>query len=79
MSKASVERRVRDRSLSDIGIRDEANEGHADARPQAPKNRRRIRWNTVRIFWGREQRRCLALVCRSRTVNVGQAPNMLTV
>ena len=62
------------RSLSDIAIRHEAKKGQADSRPQAPKNRRRIRWNTVRIFLGREQSRCLALVCRSRTVNVGQAP-----
>jgi hypothetical protein len=62
------------RSLSDIAIRHEAKERQADARPQAPKNRRRIRWNPVRIFRGREQRRCLAIVRRSRTVNVGQAP-----
>jgi hypothetical protein len=54
----------------------EAKEGQADARPQATKNRRRIRWNTVRIFRGREQRRCLAIIRRSRTVNVGQAPRI---
>jgi hypothetical protein len=46
-----------------------------DARPQVRKNRRRIRWNTLRIFSGREQRRWLWIVRRSRTVNVGQAPN----
>jgi len=45
-----------------------------DARPQARKNRRCIRWNTSRIFPGREQRRRLQIVRRSRTVNVGQAP-----
>ena len=46
-----------------------------DARPQARKNRRCIRWNTLRIFSGRERRRWLRIVHRSRTVNVGQAPN----
>ena len=56
-----------------MALRHEAKEGKADARPQAPKNRRRIRWNTVRIFRGREQSRCLAIVRRSRTVNVGHA------
>ena len=45
-----------------------------DARPQALKNRRRIRWNTLRIFSGRERRRWLQIIRRSRTVNVGQAP-----
>jgi hypothetical protein len=45
-----------------------------DARPQARKNRRRIRWNTLRIFQDRERRRWLRIVRRSRTVNVGQAP-----
>ena len=45
-----------------------------DARPQAWKNRRRIRWNTLRIFSGRERRRWSRIVRRSRTVNVGQAP-----
>ena len=62
------------RSLSDIAVRHEAKEGQADARPQAPKNRRRIRWNTLRIFRGREQSICLDIVRRSRKVNVGQAP-----
>src|SRR5687767_481031 len=46
----------------------------ADARPQARKNRRRIRWNTLRIFSGRERRRCLQIVCRSRTALLGQTP-----
>ena len=45
-----------------------------DARPQAWKNRRRIRWNTLRIFSSRERRRWSRIVRRSRTVNVGQAP-----
>ena len=56
------------RSLSDIAIRHEAKEGKADARPQAPKNWRRMHWNTVRIFRGREQSRCLAIIRRSRKV-----------
>ena len=46
-----------------------------DARPQARKNRRRIHWNTLRIFPGRERRRWSQIVRRSRAVNVGQAPN----
>ena len=62
------------RSLSDIAVRHEAKKAPADARPQAPKNQRRIRWNTLRIFRGREQSRCLGIIRRSRTVNVGQAP-----
>ena len=62
------------RSLSDIGVRDEAKKVRPDARPQARKNRRRIRWNTLRIFSGRERRRWLWIVRRSRMVNVGQAP-----
>ena len=62
------------RSLSDIAVRDEAKEVRPDARPQARKNRRRIRWNTLRIFSGRERRRWSRIVRRSRTVNVGQAP-----
>jgi hypothetical protein len=45
-----------------------------DARPQAWKNRRCIRWNTLRIFSGRERRRWLRIVRRSRKVNVEQAP-----
>ena len=45
-----------------------------DARPQARKNRRRIRWNTLRIFSGRERRRWSQIVRRSRTVNIGQTP-----
>ncbi|MBI5315812.1 MAG: response regulator transcription factor [Nitrospirae bacterium] len=55
-------------------LRDEAKEIQPDARPQARKNRRRIHWNTLRIFQGRERRRWLQLVRRSRTGNVGQAP-----
>jgi hypothetical protein len=62
------------RSLSDIAVRDEAKEVRPDARPQAWKNRRRIRWNTLRIFSGRERRRWSQIVRRSRKVNVGQAP-----
>jgi len=53
------------RSLPDIAVRDEAKEVWPDARPQARKNRRRIRWNTLRIFSSRERRRCLQIVCRS--------------
>jgi hypothetical protein len=44
-----------------------------DRRPR--KNRRRIRWNTLRIFRGREQSRCLDIVRRSRKVNLGQSPS----
>lgn len=56
-------------------LRDVAKEVQADARPQATRNRRRIHWNTLRIYRGREQSRCLCIVRCSRTVNVGQAPN----
>ena len=63
------------RSLSDIAVRDEAKEMRPDARPQARKNRTRIRWITLKIFSGRERRRWSWIVRRSRTVNVGQAPN----
>jgi len=45
-----------------------------DARLQARNNRKRILWNTLRIFQGRERRRWSWIICRSRTVNVGQAP-----
>ena len=62
-----------DKSLSDIAVRDEAKEVRPDARPQARKNRRRIRWNTLRIFSGRERRRGSWIVRRSRKVNIGQA------
>src|SRR5437660_4952029 len=55
-------------------LRDEAKEVRPDARPQARKNRRRIRWNTLRIFSGRARRRWSRIVRRSRTVNVGHAP-----
>ena len=47
-----------------------------DARPQVWKNRRRIRWNTLRIFSGRERRRWPWIVRRSRTVNAGQVPRL---
>ena len=46
------------------------------ARPQARKNRRRIRWNTLRIISGRERRRWSWIVRRSRKVTVGQAPSL---
>jgi hypothetical protein len=65
------------RSLPDIAARDEAKEVWPDARPQARKNRRRIRWNTLRIFSSRARRRWLRIVRRSRTVNVGQAPKAM--
>ena len=38
------------RSLSGIAVRDEAKEVRLDARPQARKNRRCIRWNTLGFF-----------------------------
>src|SRR5437660_11794496 len=41
-----------------------------DARQQALKNRRCIRWTTVRMFRGREQRRGQTIVCRKRAVKV---------
>ena len=66
------------RSLRDIAVRDEAKEVRPDARPQAPKNRRCIRWNAVRIFSGRERRRWLRIIRRSRNVNVGKAPREAT-
>jgi hypothetical protein len=45
------------RSLSYIAVRDETKEVRPDARPQTRKNRMRIRWNTLRIFSGRERHR----------------------
>jgi len=33
-------------------LRNEANEALADTRPQVPRNRRRIHWNTLRICRG---------------------------
>ncbi len=63
------------RSLSDIAVRDEAKEVWPDARPQAWKNRRCIRWNPLRIFSGRERRRWSQIVRRSRKFNIGQAPS----
>ena len=62
------------RSLFDITVRDEAKEVRPDARPQVRKNRRCIRWNTLRIFSSRERLRWSQIVRRSRKVNVGQAP-----
>jgi len=59
------------RSLPDIAICHEAKEGKVDARPQTPKDRSRTRWNTVKIFQGREQRRYLAIGRLSRKVSVG--------
>jgi hypothetical protein len=51
-----------------------------DERRKARKNRRRIHWNTLRIFQDRERRRWSWIIRRSRTVNVGQAPeNFLQV
>ena len=61
-----------------MAVRDEAKEMWRDARPQARKNRRRIHWNTLRIFQGREQRRWSWIIRRSRTVNVGQAPKRVS-
>ena len=62
------------KSLTDIAVRNEANEVRPDARPQAWKNRSCIRRNTLRIFSGRERCRRSQIVRRSRNVNVGQAP-----
>ena len=47
----------------------------ADARPQARKNLRRIHWNALRIFSGRERRRCRQIICHSRMTLLGQTPN----
>jgi hypothetical protein len=57
-------------------LRSEAKELLADARPQARKIRRRIRWNTLRNVLSRERRRCLRIVCRSRMALLGQTPNI---
>ena len=54
-------------------LRDEAKEVRPGARPQARTNRRRIRWNTLRIFSGRERYRWLRIIRRNRTVHVRQA------
>jgi hypothetical protein len=67
------------RSLPDIAIRDEAKEVRQDARLQARKNRRCTRWNTLMIFSGRERRRWLQIIRRSRTVNIGQTPRKRSV
>lgn len=53
----SITRQPRARSLPDLAVRDEAKEVWSDARPQARKSRRRIRWNPLRIVHGRERRR----------------------
>ena len=62
-----------------MAVRDEAKEVRSDARPQAWKNRRCIRWNPLRIFSGRARRRWSWIVRRSRTVNVGQAPTLAKI
>jgi hypothetical protein len=50
------------------------------ARLQARKTRKRIHRNTLRIFQVRGRRRWSWIIRRSRTVNVGQAPeNFLEV
>jgi len=46
-------------------LRDEAKQTRPDERQQARKNWRCIRWNTWRIFSGRERRRWLRIVRRS--------------
>jgi hypothetical protein len=38
------------------------------------KNGRRIRWNTLRMFSGRERRRCRQIVCRSRMARTDSEP-----
>ena len=43
------------RNLSNIAVRDEAKEVRPDARPQVRKNRRRIGWNRLTFFQGRER------------------------
>jgi hypothetical protein len=49
-------------------------------RRKARKNRRRIHRNMLRIIQGRERCRWSWIIRRSRTVNVGQAPeNFLEV
>ena len=55
-------------------LRCEANELSVDARPQVPRNRRRILCNTSWISWGRERCRCRQIVCRSRMALLGQTP-----
>ncbi|THI85604.1 MAG: P1 family peptidase [Nitrospira sp. CG24A] len=70
-----LDRPLRSRSLSDIGLRNEAKKARPDARLQAWKNRKRIHWNTLRIFSGRARRRWSWIIRRSRTASVGQAPN----
>jgi hypothetical protein len=50
----------------------EVKERKINAQPWRPKNPHLIRWGTVMIFQGREQRRYLAIVRLSRKVSVGQ-------
>jgi hypothetical protein len=66
----------RPRNLSHIAIRDEAKQVRPVARPLTRKKRRRIRWHTLKMFSGRERRRCLRIIHRSRTVNVELAPTI---
>ena len=70
-----LDRPLRSRSLSDIGLRNEAKKARPDERHKAWKNRKRIHWNTLRIFSGRARRRWSWIIRRSRTASVGQAPN----
>jgi len=53
----------------------EAKELLADERRKGRKNRRRIRWNTLRIFSCRERSRCWQIIYRSRRALLGQTPN----
>ena len=53
-------------------LRDEAREVAARCEPQARKNRRCVRRNTLRIFQGRERHRWLRIIRHKRTVSVGQ-------
>src|SRR5438132_1377865 len=57
-------------------LRHEAKEVRPAVRSQARKNRRCIRWNTLRIFSGRARRRWSRIIRPSRKVNVGQAPRV---
>jgi hypothetical protein len=44
--------------------------------PQARQDALLPRGNTLRIFSGRERRRCLQIVCRSRMALLGQTPRL---
>ena len=70
---------MRANSLSDLAIHHEAKEEPADPRPQALKNQKRIRWNTLGIFGGRAQRRCLAIVRRRSIVLSNRPLRVLTI